>query len=748
EIPVLLASLREIVRRHEVLRTTFARGDDGSPVQVISSGSDPESALVDLRPLAAPARAAESRRLATREARRPFDLTRGSLLRVTLLRLAEAEHVMLLTIHHIVSDGWSMGVLIREVAALYAAFAAGGHSPLADLPVQYADFAVWQRQWLRRIRPSGEVLEKELEYWIGQLSGVPQRLELPADRPRPAVQSFRGTTRPAAFPAELSDSLAALSRRQGVTLFMTLLAGFQALLGRHTGQDDISVGTPIAGRNRREIEELIGFFVNTLVMRTDLSGGPADPEPSFRQLLARVRQVALDAYAHQDVPFERLVEALQPQRDLSTSPLFQVLFALQNAPQETLELPGLTLSPVPAEGATAKFELTLSLGQSPAGIAGGLEYNVDLFDATTMDRLLAHFERLLEGAVNDPERRLSELPWLSPGEEHQLLVDWDETGGAAVAARSIHGLFEAQAARIPEAVAVVAGNGRLSYGELDRRADQLASSLRRLGVRPESRVGICLERSAELVVAVLGVLKAGGAYVPLDPTYPAERLAFLLEDAGIELLLTQEALLERLPALAVRTLCLDAELSAIGARRRTQPTRPDHLAYVIYTSGSTGRPKGVAIAHRSAVAMLSWAREVFSAEELEGVLASTSICFDLSVFELFAPLAWGGRVILARDALELPALPAAAEVRLVNTVPSAITELVRLEALPASVRTVNLAGEVLKGAVVERLYRRQTIRRVFNLYGPSEDTTYSTYVQVEPRGGEPTIGRPVAGTRA
>ncbi|MCP4656984.1 MAG: amino acid adenylation domain-containing protein, partial [bacterium] len=631
---LLESILHHIVRRHEALRTTFAVVAD-RPVQVIAEDLRLPLPVVDLGALEEPVREAESRRLTADEASRPFDLEAGPLIRATLLRLAQDDHVVLVNMHHIVSDGWSMAVFTRELGVLYDELSRGrSASGLAELPVQYADFAHWQRRWLE-----GEVLERELAYWRKQLGGAPPRLELPTDRPRPAVQSFRGGGRPFALSRDLSASLAALGRRHGVTMFMTLLAGFQALLAHHTGRDDVSVGSPIAGRTRKEIEGLIGFFINTLVLRTDLRR-----DPSFRDLLAQVRQVALDGYAHQNLPFERLVEELQPQRDLSTSPLFQVLFVLQNAPRETLELPGLTMTPLEMKGATTKFDLSLGLTEGGAGIVGGLEYSTELFDATTMERLLAHYTRLLEGVVEDPQRRLSELPRLTPGEEHQLLVDWDETGGEAVAARSIHSLFEVQAERTPDAAAVVAGDRRLSYGELDRRADQLASYLRRLGVRPESRVGICLERSAELVVALLGVLKAGGAYVPLDPAYPAERLAFLLEDAGVELLLTQEALIERLPELAVRALDLDRERGTIGAPRRAHPgptARPDQLAYVIYTSGSTGRPKGVAIAHRSAVAMLGGAREVFSAAELGGVLAATSSCFDLSVFELFAPLAWG-----------------------------------------------------------------------------------------------------------
>ncbi|MCP4660645.1 MAG: amino acid adenylation domain-containing protein, partial [bacterium] len=696
------------------------------------------------------AREAEARRLAAAEARQPFDLARGPLLRATLVRLAGEEHVGLFTMHHIVSDGWSMGVLIRELTALREAFSQGQPSPLGELVVQYADYAAWQRQWL-----VGEVLEEKLRYWRDQLAGVP-RLELPTDRPRPAVQTYRGTTRLIHLTTELGESLVRLSRGQGATLFMTLLAGFQALLARTTGQEDIAVGTPIAGRNHREIEELIGFFVNTLVLRTDLAGNP-----TFRELLGRVRQVALDGYAHQETPFERLVEEVEPDRDMSTSPLFQVMFTLQNAPQGP-EPSGSTLDAGGVEWTTAKFDLLLGLQESAAGVVGGIEYNTDLFDDTTIRRLIAHFERLLQGIAEDPERRLSELVWLPAAERHQLLVDWNATAIAVAGAELIHELFERQAERSPDAIAVVcdapASRERLSYRELDRRANQLAHHLRAryagpLGVGPgaEARVGVCAGRSSKLLVALLGILKSGAAYVPLDPAYPPERLAFMLEDAGVRMLVTEERFLDELPELTMPAVCLDRDWAAIAAQTTAHPGRPavaDNLAYLIYTSGSTGRPKGVAIAHRSTVAMLAWAREVFSAEELAGVLGSTSVCFDISVFEIFAPLAWGGRVILVRDALALESLPAAGELRLINTVPSAMTELVRTAAVPASVCTVNLAGEVLKGALVERLYRQPTIRRVLNLYGPSEDTTYSTFVQIERGEGEPTIGRPVAGTRA
>ncbi|MCP4653836.1 MAG: AMP-binding protein, partial [bacterium] len=541
ELTVLARTLNEIVRRHEALRTNFANAG-GRPVQVIAPALEPALPRVDLRELVPAAREEAARRLATGEARRPFDLSRDPLLRVTAVQLAREDHVILFTMHHIVSDGWSMGVLIRELTALYRAFSEGMASPLGELAVQYADYALWQRQWLTE-----EAVEEELGYWREQLAGVP-RLELPTDRPRPVMQTFPGKLRGVALGAELSESLVRLSREQGVTLYMTLLAGFQTLLARYTGQEDIAVGSPIAGRNRREIEDLIGFFINTLVLRSDLSG-----DPSFGELLGRVRQVALEAYAHQELPFERLVEELEPERDLSSTPLFQVMFAVQNAPREGLEFPGLVLSPVAGEGGTeAKFELSLSLEESDAGLRGVLGYNTDLFDATTIARLLAHFELLLQGIVDDPPRPLSELPRMTAAEHHQLLVEWRGTGADDAPGRSIQELFEVRAKARPEAPALVCGRTVLSYRELEVRANRLAHHLRALGVAreagaPESVVGLVAERRPEVVVGLLGILKAGGVYLPLDPSHPADRLAFQLDDADARVLLVQESAAGRLP---------------------------------------------------------------------------------------------------------------------------------------------------------------------------------------------------------
>ena len=739
-VSALSQSLNEIVRRHEALRTTFITEND-QPVQAIASALSLTLPLVDLRELAKTEREAQALRLAIGEAQQPFDLTQGPLLRAKVLQLGEQEYVLLFTMHHIISDGWSMGVLIRELAALYEAFTSGKPSPLPELSIQYVDFAIWQQQWLQ-----GEVLEAQLAYWKQQLAGVPAFLALPTDRPRPPAQTLLGATQSFQLPKSLSVALKALSQREGVTLFMTLLAAFKVLLYRYSGQSDILAGSPIANRNRAEIEGLIGFFVNTLVLRTDLSGSP-----SFQELLTRVRSATLAAYAHQDLPFEKLVEEIQPERDLSYSPLFQVMFILQNAPMPALELLGLSLSPLEFDSATAKFDLTLSIEDTEFGLKGSLEYNTDLFDATTINRMAGHLLSLLEGIVAHPEQQISTLPMLTQTERHQLLVEWNDTQQNYLHNKCIHQLFENQVEHTPDSVAVVFGDEQLTYRELNYRANQLAHYLQALGVGPEVLVGICVERSLALVVGLLGILKAGAAYIPLDPGYPKERLSFILEDSKVPVLLTQQRLAQVLSADTTKLVYLDTDSEVIAQKSKENPVNrvaTDNLAYVIYTSGSTGKPKGVAIEHHSTVALVDWARGVFTSEDLAGVLASTSICFDLSVFELFVPLSCGGRVVLAENALHLPTLPDANNVTLINTVPSAIAELLKVNGVPASVRTVNLAGEPLQNKLVQQIYQQDSIDRVFNLYGPSEDTTYSTFALVN-KGNRnaPSIGRPIANTQ-
>ncbi|HEY0079201.1 MAG TPA: amino acid adenylation domain-containing protein [Pyrinomonadaceae bacterium] len=741
DVAALERSIEAILNRHEALRTTF-KDVDGQPVQVVGLQREWSMPKVDLSALPESAREAEAMRLAAEEAQRLFNLSEGPLLRASLLRLSDEEHVLLLTMHHIVSDGWSIGILIRELTAFYEGFSTGQSPTLPTLPIQYADFAYWQRQWL-----TSEALKEQLAYWRRQLADSAPVLELPTDRPHPAAQTFHGATESFHLSPGLSDSLRALSRRQGTTLFMTLLAAFQTLLSRYTHQEDILVGTPVAGRTRLEIEDLIGFFVNTLVLRTDLSGNP-----TFAELLNRVREVSLEAYLNQDVPFELLVQQVQPERSLSHSPLFQVMFIMQNTPRLELALPGLNVRTLEVESEIAKFDLTLAVKEVGDELVGSFEYNTDLFDASTIKRFIRHFEQLLSGIADNPESRISELPLLTAEEQHQLLVEWNDTG-RPYSTECMHQLFEAQVERTPAEVALVTPEERLTYSELNARANRLAWHLRSLGIRPEKRVGILLERSAQMVAALLAVLKAGGCYVPLDPAYPQERLSFMMRDAEASVLITEEKLAGLLEHDVEHVLFIDKDSSALEqySTGNLSDVRVDthNLAYLIYTSGSTGRPKGVAIQHTSACVLIHWAHETFSPEHFSGTLASTSICFDLSIFELFVPLSIGGTVILSQNALQLPLLEAASAVTLVNTVPSAMNELVRSRDLPASVRVVNLAGEPLPNSLAQQIYQESAVAEVWNLYGPSEDTTYSTgALIVRGAANAPPIGRPVANTQA
>ena len=719
----LAAALRAIALRHESLRTTFP-DLGGRPAQAISPEPGLELARLELDEAAALAAIGE-------EARRPFDLANGPLARAVLIRLGDGDHLLALTFHHTVADGGSVGVLFRELAALYS-----GES-LPGLPVQYADYAIWQRGWLR-----GEVLDAQLAFWRDEFATPPAPLDLATDRPRPAAQTFRGGAVPVELPAELVRGARDLARRRGATAFMTLLAAWAAVLHRWSGQEEIAIGTPVANR-RPEVEGLIGFFVNTLPLRAE----PAAGRP-FAGLLAAVRERALGAYAHQDVPFERLVEELAPGRDLSRGPLFQVMFALEDGPGVSLRLPGIAAEGVPVHTGTAKFELTLALAGDGDGLAGGLEYNADLFDAATARRMAGHLAILLAGAVADPDRELADLPLLAAAEARQVLTDWNATAAPFPRGSGLHELFEEQAARTPEATALIWGEERLSYRELDGRAGRLARRLRTLGVGPETLVGIYARRTPAMVAAMIAVMKAGGAYVPLDPAYPAERVALLLTDTAAPVLITEGELARALPPYGGRVVLLEDPGDGEGGELPRGLVDADQIAYTIYTSGSTGLPKAVLIRHSSAVAMISWALAAYPAEALGGVLASTSICFDISVFEIFAPLAGGGTVILADDALALAELPAASEVRLIDTVPSAMAELLRAGAVPPSVRIVNLAGEPLRRDLVSRVYELPHVEAVYNLYGPSEDTTFST--TANPRRGEtrePTIGRPIANGR-
>ena len=736
---VLRAALGQVVARHEPLRTTFAVVD-GLPVQRIAPHVEVDLPLVDLSHLPPEGQEAEVDRLVAEEGRRPFDLSQGPLLRARLFRLAEADHVFLLVMHHIAADGWSMGVLLDELTALHEALAGGKPSPLEPLGVQYADYAVWQRGWL-----SGEVLDGQLSYWKQQLADLPE-LELPTDRPRPAVQTFQGAHESLHLSSQLAESLRALSRQQGGTLFVTLLAAFQSLLHRYTGQRDIAVGSGVANRNRTELERLIGFFVNALVMRTDFSD-----DPTFCELLTRVRQTCLGAYAHQDLPFDRLVAELQPERRSNYNPLCRVFLVYQNFPMPSAEAAGVDLSELRMGTGTAKFDLTLFVRDADGGLLVTAEYDTDLFDPATITRLLGHFRDLLEAVVADPEQPVWALPMLTGAQRHQLLEEWNDTAADYPAGQCAHEVFQEQVKKAPDATALVFGDQQVTYGELNRRANQLAHYLRQRGVGPETVVGICVERSIEAVVGVLGILKAGGAYLPLDPAIPVSRLQFMLEDADTPLLLTQQSLFERWTEFGGRVVCLDRDWPAIAEQATGDPallTTPEHLAYVIYTSGSTGTPKGVAVRHAGLVHLTFVQRDVFELSSDDRILQFSSAGYDAAVWEMFMALSCGARLCLAPREQLLPGpgmveLLAQLGVTIATLPPSVLASLPDAE-LPR-LRLIVAAGESCSGELVRRWAPG---RRFVNAYGPTETTVCATLTDCRPGGLRPSIGRPLPNMQA
>jgi amino acid adenylation domain-containing protein len=735
-------SLQQIIQRHEILRTTF-ESKDGIPVQVIHESEQVPLIVTELNHLQ-PQTQEEELKKAVREAIIcPFNLRTLPLLRVHLYRLAEDRHVFVVVMHHIISDAWSLGLMIKELSLSYAAFCRGDASSLPSLSLQYGDFAHWQRTIFEKTQ-----LQEQLSYWKEKLSGKIEVLELPTDFPRKAIARYEGGAVSFTINSEVSDRFKQLCESQGATLFMGLLGVFSTLLMRYSGQQDLLIGTPIANRNRQEIEDLIGFFVNTLVIRTDLSGNP-----EFKTLLLRIKEETLQAYAHQDVPFEKIVEELQPERNLSHNPLFQVMFVLQNAPMGNLELPNLSLTPLELEQVTAKFDLTLSMSETKEGLQGIWEYRTDLFDVATINRMVGHLQTLLESIVANPQQRIAELPLLTKLEQHQLLVEWNNTQTEYPQDKCIHQLFESQVEKTPDAVAVVFENEHLTYRELNKRANQLAHYLQSLGVKPDTLVGICVERSLLMVIGLLGILKAGAAYVPLDPQLPQERLTFMLEEAQITVLLTQQ--LELGIQSIAQTIYLDTDWQIITQQSQENPVNKvvaANLAYAIYTSGSTGKPKGVMNTHRGICNRLLWMQDVYGLNEADRVLQKTPFSFDVSVWEFFWTLITGARLILARpeghkDSAYLVNLIASEQITTLHFVPSMLQIFLEEQGLErcTSIKRVICSGEALPYELQGRFFTRLNAE-LHNLYGPTEAAVDVTFLQCKPKDKLRIvpIGRPIA----
>lgn len=735
DVEALRRALDGVAERHEALRTAFTTLN-GVPVQIVQPPAPVPLMVTDLAGLAAGARESHADLLMQQEGSLPFDLARGRLLRARLLRMEPEDHLLLVMTHHIVSDAWSRTVFFDELSALYVG------STLPPLPVQFADFATWQNQWLE-----GEQSQRRLARLRTRLEGLPPVLQLPQAGPRPAIQSHRGAKQTFVLPAGLKSALAALAKQERASLYMTLLAAFQVLLARYCDRSDIAVASPAAGRTEVDIEGLIGFFANTLVLRTDLSG-----DPSFRELLRRVRAVALEAYDHQDIPFDRLVEELRPERSLSYNPLVQVLFNLQIAtPRAPLKVPGLTSRPVNVDPGTARFDLTLTMLEVEGELRGAFAYTTDLFQADTVERMAGHFRTLLEGIARDPECRLSMLPWLTESERRRVLVDWNPTETPFHQARCVHHLVEAEAARAPNSPAIVDENQRLTYAELDRRANHLAHRLRTLGVGPEVRVGLCLERSAELIVALLAVLKAGGAYVPLDPNFPPERLELVARDAGLRAVISRGQRIPRVPWLEPGD-GTTAHPPAIGVA-------PDNVAYVLYTSGSSGRPKGVLIEHRALTNYVLGVIQRVGFEPAASYAMVQPLTVDSSVTTIYPPLVTGGCLYLVSEqrAADPAALGRYFQRHPMDYLKIAPSHLAALEAsldferiLPR--RWLLIGGEASRREWLARIRARAGGCRVFNHYGPTETTVGVTTHEVDglADGTSPLapIGTPLPNVRA
>jgi amino acid adenylation domain-containing protein len=741
----LRRAIETVILRHEVLRTSFQE-EDGTPFQVIGPAVPGTCFARWDTDLQGPDAEARLSGILQEEGSRPFDLATGPLLRFGLYQLGPEHHVLQAVFHHSVSDGWSLGVLNSEVSTLYEAFLDGRSSPLPELQVQYADYAAWQRDWLQ-----GEVLEEQISYWREKLNGLTP-LELPTDRPRPPTQSFRGQVEYLSLSRELTEDLRAFNRREGTTMFMTLMAAFQLLLSRYSGQTDIAVGTPIAGRNRSELEGLMGMFVNTLVVRTDLSG-----TLSFRELLRRVREGALEAQTYQDLPFEKLVDELRPRRDLSRNPLFQVMFAHQTTEEVELDLPGLSIEKAETSRETIMFDLSVSVWDLPEpeeGMLVSLAFARDLFDVETIERMGRHFENLLQAALADPDAPVDDLPLMDEEEIHALVVEKNASDLVVPEGAGIHHLFEAWVDRDPHRIAVAAEDGSLTYGELETRANRLAHYLMELGVGREVLVGVTLPRTTDMVVAVMGILKAGGAYLPLDPDLPPGRLEYMASDGGIEILVTLESLREVFPGFQGVRVCLDRDRERMDATSHARPQTdfdPEQLAYVIYTSGSTGRPKGAELCHRNVVSYFLSVRNAPGFSENDKMLAVTRLSFDISVREILGCLSAGAQIVLApadtvSDGEKLHRLIDDAGVTVLGSTPATWRMLFDTgwegnKNLAAWTGAESLPLDLAREMVAK-------CREAWQVYGPTETTVGATRWPIPENPDQIRIGEPVENARA
>jgi amino acid adenylation domain-containing protein len=747
DIPALEQGLNTIIKRHESMRTIFEEAD-GIPTQVIKPHLEIKMDYMDLRNITEEEKESRVKEFATEDNRKPYNLSKGPLIRASLLQLYNEEHILILNMHHLISDGWSMRVLMQEIGAVYCGILDGKNVSLPELNIQYADYASWQRNSMQ-----GEYLKQQLEVWKKQLEGCNFVLEVPTDHPRPPVQSFKGSRHYIELPENLVKTLNDMCRQKGVTMFMMLLAAFKVLLLRYTGQGDMVVGTPVAGRSRTELEGLIGFFVNMLVLRTDLSDNP-----SFSELLHRVRKMNLEAIANQDVPFENLVEELQPQRDLSRNPLFQVAFGYQSETIPPVEFKGLSFESIEVDSSTARFDIEFQTWKSGSGISGYLEYSTDLYSKDTIKRMADYYKTILEGIAANPDRPVMSIPLMPEEEKRKILTEWNNTKADFPEGKCINQMFEEQVDKTPDAVAVIFDGTQLTYSELNEKANRLAGYLRKAGVGPGVPVGICMERSLEMVVGIYGIVKAGGAYLPIDPEYPKGRREFMINDAQVRILLTQEKIVGELPENDAELLCLDTHWERLTGEsvENTSPNLcPEDPVYIIYTSGSTGKPKGVVNIHKGLVNRLNWMQKVYSLGAHDRVMQKTPFSFDVSVWEFFWPLLNGACLVVAkpgghRDSDYLISLINEMKITTIHFVPSMLRLLLENDRAGTcrSLRRVICSGEALPYSLQEKFFAALEQTELHNLYGPTEASIDVTSWECRKNYGRRIvpIGRPIDNT--